>query len=169
MSETEKLNAQIRLLEAKNKQLEMEIKTIACEIIKVYKEVQGIYGYRRIKMNINRNLNTKYNHKRIYRLMKSLNLKSVIRKKRKNYVKSTPQITAENILNRDFSAATPNEKRLTDKPIFHSDRGYQYISKNFKEKLDKISATQSMSYVGRCIDNGPIEWFWELLNLKCII
>ena len=222
MSETEKLNAQIRLLEAKNKQLEMEIKTIACEIIKVYKEVQGIYGYRRIKMNINRNLNTKYNHKRIYRLMKSLNLKSVIRKKRKNYVKSTPQITAENILNRDFSAATTNEKWLTDltefkltngtkaylstiidlydnsivsyvvghsnnnklvfdtldiavannptaKPIFHSDRGYQYTSKNFKAKLDKISATQSMSYVGRCIDNGPIEWFWELLNLKCII
>ena len=57
----------------------------------------------------------------------------------------------------------------TAKPIFHSDRGYQYTSKNFKAKLDKISATQSMSYVGRSIDNGPIEWFWELLNLKCII
>ena len=217
MSETEKLNAQIRLLEAKNKQLEMEIKTIACEIIKVYKEVQGIYGYRRIKMNINRNLNTKYNHKRIYRLMKSLNLKSVIRKKRKNYVKSTPQITAENILNRDFSAATTNEKWLTDltefkltngtkaylstiidlynnsivsyvvghsnnnklvfdtldiavannptaKPIFYSDRRYQYTSKNFKVKLDKISATQSMSRVGRCIDNGPIEGFWGIIK-----
>ena len=53
----------------------MENKTIACEIIKVYEEVQGIYGYRRITMNINRNLNTKYNHKRIYRLMKSFNLK----------------------------------------------------------------------------------------------
>lgn len=168
-------------------------------------------------MNINRNLNTKYNHKRIYRLMKSLNLKSVIRKKRKNYVKSTPQITAENILNRDFSAATPNEKWLTDvtefkltngtkaylsaiidlydnsivsyvvghsnnnklvfdtfdiavannptaKPIFHSDRGYQYTSKNFKAKLDKISATQSMSRVGRCIDNGPIEGFWGIIK-----
>ena len=57
----------------------------------------------------------------------------------------------------------------TAKHIFHSDRGYQYTSKNFKAKLDKISATQSMSCIGRCIDNGPIEWFWELLNLKCII
>ena len=57
----------------------------------------------------------------------------------------------------------------TAKPIFHSDRGYQYTSKNFKAKLDKISATQIMSRAGRCIDNGPIEWFWELLNLKCII
>ena len=138
MSETEKLNAQIRLLEAKNKQLEMEIKTIACEIIKVYKEVQGIYGYRRIKMNINRNLNTKYNHKRIYRLMKSLNLKSVIRKKRKNYVKSTPQITAENILNRDFSAATPNEKWLTDVTEFKLTNGTKaYLSAIIKEDYKK--------------------------------
>ena len=91
-----------------------ENKIITHEIIKVYEEVQGIYGYRRITMNINKNLNSKYNHKQIYRLMKVLNLKSVIRKKRKNYVKSTPQITAENILNRDFSAATPNEKWLND-------------------------------------------------------
>jgi len=61
--------------------------------------------------------------------MKCLNLKSVIRKKRKTYVKTTPQITAENILNRDFSAAT-----------------------------------QSMSRVGRCIDNGPIEGFWGIIK-----
>ena len=52
----------------------------------------------------------------------------------------------------------------TAKPIFHSGRGYQYTSKNFKAKLDKISATQSMSYVGRCIDNGPIEWFWGIIK-----
>lgn len=73
-------------------------------------------------MNINRNLDKRYNHKRIYRLMKCLNLKSVIRKRRKNYVKITPQITAENILNRDFSAATPNEKWLTDVTEFKVQR-----------------------------------------------
>ncbi|MBU3137961.1 IS3 family transposase, partial [Clostridium gasigenes] len=37
------------------------------EIIKVYLEVKGIYGYRRITLNINRRLNSQYNHKRIYR------------------------------------------------------------------------------------------------------
>ena len=80
-------------------------------------------------MNINKNLNSKYNHKQIYRLMKVLNLKSVIRKKRKNYVKSTPQITAENILNRDFSAATPNEKWLTDVTEFKLTNGTKaYLS-----------------------------------------
>ena len=76
--------------------------------------MHGIYGYRRITMNINRLLNKHYNHKRIYRLMKTVNMKSVIRRKRKNYIKSNPQITAENKLNREFHAKKPNEKWLTD-------------------------------------------------------
>lgn len=187
------------------------------ELTKIYDDVNGIYGYRRMTMNINRNLNKQYNYKRIYRLMKSMNLQSVIRKKKKRYVKSTPQITAENVLNRDFSAATLNEKWLTDvtefkltngtkaylsaiidlydnsivsyvlghsnnnklvfdtfdlaiernpsaSPLFHSNRGYQYTSKAFKLKLDKVSATQSMSRVGRCIDNGPIEGFLGIIK-----
>lgn len=49
------------------------------------------------------------------------------------------------------------EKNPSTKLLFHSDRGYQYTSKTFKLKLDKVSATQSMSRVDRCIDNGPIE------------
>lgn len=43
------------------------------------------------------------------------------------------------------------------KPIFHSDRGFQYTSKKFKRKLEKAGMTQSMLRVGRCIDNGPKE------------
>ena len=57
------------------------------EILRIYNDVNGIYGYRRITMNINRSLNKQYNYKRIYRLMKSINLQSVIRKKRKNTLK----------------------------------------------------------------------------------
>jgi transposase InsO family protein len=51
------------------------------------------------------------------------------------------------------------------KPMLHSDRGFQYTSKKFKRKLDKAKMTQSMSRVGRCIDNGPMEAFWG--TLKC--
>lgn len=80
------------------------------EIIKVYSEVKGIYRYLRITLNINKILNSNYNHKHIYRLMKSVNLTSVIRNKRKRYIHSTPQITDENILNKKFSADKPNEK-----------------------------------------------------------
>lgn len=157
------------------------------------------------------------NHKRIYRLMHSVGLKSVCRKKRKKYIKSTPEITAENILNREFNTSNINEKWLTDvtefkygdgkkaylsaildlgdksivsyvigksnnntlvfetfdlainkypnaKPIFHSDRGYQYTSKIFRQKLNQVGMVQSMSRVGRCIDNGPMEAFWGMLK-----
>jgi len=87
---------------------------ILSTMLQLYSEVQGIYGYRRMKLNINRILGKKYNHKRIYRLMKCANLKSVIRRKKKNYVPSTPQVTAENVLNREFYANKPNQKWLTD-------------------------------------------------------
>ncbi|MDO7204700.1 IS3 family transposase [Paraclostridium bifermentans] len=65
----------------------MENEVIKNEIIKIYDKVNGIYGYRRMTMNINRSLKKIYNHKRIYRLMKSLKLKSVIRRKKKGISK----------------------------------------------------------------------------------
>ncbi|GED56552.1 hypothetical protein BFO01nite_06840 [Brevibacillus formosus] len=49
--------------------------------------------------------------------------------------------------------------------MLHSDRGYQYISLGFKKLLDDNNIIQSMSRVGRCIDNGPMESFWG--TLKC--
>ena len=49
-------------------------------------------------------------------------------------------------------------------PIFHSDRGFQYTSKVFHTKLVDQGMTQSMSRVGKCIDNGPMEGFWGILK-----
>ena len=39
-----------------------------------------------------------------------------------------------------------------------------YTNKCFKNKLDSINATQSMSRVSRCIDNGPMEGFWGIIK-----
>ncbi|MCM1162289.1 MAG: IS3 family transposase [Roseburia sp.] len=50
------------------------------------------------------------------------------------------------------------------KPIFHSDRGYQYTSKIFRQKIVDAGMIQSMSRVGRCIDNGPMEGFWGTMK-----
>ena len=50
------------------------------------------------------------------------------------------------------------------KPIFHSDRGFQYTSRAFHHKLEKAGMTQSMSRVAKCIDNGPMEGFWGILK-----
>lgn len=50
------------------------------------------------------------------------------------------------------------------KPIFHSDRGFQYTSTVFQRKLKEQEMKQSMSRVGHCIDNGPIEGFWGIIK-----
>jgi len=49
-------------------------------------------------------------------------------------------------------------------PLFHSDRGFQYTSRAFHAKLVEHGMTQSMSRVGHCIDNGPMEGFWGILK-----
>lgn len=49
-------------------------------------------------------------------------------------------------------------------PLFHSDRGYQYTSRIFYNKLKKAGMTQSMSRVAKCIDNGPMEGFWGIIK-----
>lgn len=50
------------------------------------------------------------------------------------------------------------------RPLFHSDRGFQYTSKTFQKKLQKQGMEQSMSRVGHCIDNGPTEGFWGIIK-----
>lgn len=49
-------------------------------------------------------------------------------------------------------------------PLFHSDRGFQYTNMTFYNKLQAAKMRQSMSRVGRCIDNGPMESFWGMLK-----
>jgi transposase InsO family protein len=183
----------------------------------LYHESNGIFGYRRMHLNLKRRFGLHCNKKRIYRVMRAIGLRSVIRRKRPQYIRSTPEVTAENLLKREFTAEKLNEKWLTDvtefkcgdgnklylsaildlkdkgivsyamgrsnnnvlvfdtfdaavlkypdaTPLFHSDRGFQYTSKVFRTKLDAAGMTQSMSRVGRCIDNGPMEAFWGIIK-----
>ncbi|MBP1931953.1 transposase InsO family protein [Ammoniphilus resinae] len=185
---------------------------------RLHEELKGILGYRRMAMHMRRLFDMPINRKRIYRLMKMAGIESVIRRKRKKYVRSSPQHIAENLLNREFKAENPNEKWVTDvtemkygtsqkaylsaildlydgsiisyvlgtsndnplvmktldqaiekahgaTPLIHSDRGFQYTSHEFRRKTKKAKLKQSMSRVGKCIDNGPMESFWG--TLKC--
>lgn len=50
------------------------------------------------------------------------------------------------------------------KPIFHSDRGFQYTSPHFQSKLNSQGMEQSMSRAAHCIDNGPAEGFWGIIK-----
>lgn len=44
-------------------------------------------------------------------------------------------------------------------PVFYSDR-------RFQRKLKEQEMQQSMSRLGHCIDNGPIECFWSIVKSK---
>lgn len=88
---------------------------LLAQLIQEYDErFHHILGYRRMTAWINRFNGTHYSRNRIHRIMKALKIQSVIRRKRKNYPKSTPERTAENLLKRDFTASRPNEKWTTD-------------------------------------------------------
>jgi transposase InsO family protein len=50
------------------------------------------------------------------------------------------------------------------RPLFHSDRGFQYTSRQFYTRLKEHHMKQSMSRVAHCIDNGPMEGFWGILK-----
>lgn len=51
-------------------------------------------------------------------------------------------------------------------PLMHSDRGYQYTSPVFKNKLKAQGMTQSMSRVACCLDNGPTEALWGIIKTE---
>lgn len=53
------------------------------------------------------------------------------------------------------------DRIIPTKTLIHSDCGCQYISHEFKHFVDKHQIIQSMSKVGKCIDNGPMESFFE--------
>ncbi|WP_088271939.1 DDE-type integrase/transposase/recombinase [Enterococcus wangshanyuanii] len=44
----------------------------------------------------------------------------------------------------------------------HTDRGYQYTSREYSNMKDRYGFQTSMSRPGKCLDNQPIESFWEL-------
>ena len=191
------------------------------ELIKEYDErFRHILGYRRMTDWINHFNHTKYSRNRIHRIMKKMGIHSVIRRKRKKYIRSVPEKTAENVLKRNFNATKPNEKWSTDvtefripgasqklylsaildlydrtpvayvvsrrndnklvfdtydkaikanpdaKPLFHSDRGFQYTSRVFQAKLRRQGMEQSMSRIGHCIDNGPTEGLWGIIKTE---
>ena len=87
---------------------------IKIEILSIYREHKGNYGYRRIHLEL-RNRGYSVNHKKVQRLMKVLGLVARIRRKRK-YSSYQGEIgkKAENLIQRQFEAAKPMEKCYTD-------------------------------------------------------
>ncbi len=54
-----------------------------------------------------------------------------------------------------------------DKPILHTDQGWQYQHLAYRKRLEKHNILQSMSRKGNCIDNAATESFFGRLKEEC--
>lgn len=191
-----------------------ELKT---RIRDIFNRHRGRYGYRRITAELRRQ-GLCVNHKTVQKLMVGMQLKSLVRPKRYKAFAGAVAEAAPNHLQRDFEAAQPNEKWVTDvtefkvnnrklylspvmdlynreivsyeiaerplptmiesmltkafdrldpneRPILHSDQGWQYRMPAFRQRLVRKGLVQSMSRRGNCLDNAAMESFFG--TLKC--
>jgi len=184
-------------------------------------EHHGRYGSPRVWVEL-KDRNIKISRKRVARLMRE---QGFVARRRRKWAKTTDSNhdlpVAANVLGRDFSAAFPGEKWVSDITylctdigwiyltvvidlwdrkvigwsiagdlsakhvcmalamaalnrhpcaglIFHSDRGKQYCSEEFRKTLFRLcpTARQSMSRKGNCWDNACAESFFKTLKVE---
>ena len=82
-------------------------------IREIHAEHAGRYGYRRITVQL-RKEGLAINHKTVYGIMRELGLKNVRRRCKYRSYAGQVGTTAPNIVNRDFSTTSPNQKWTTD-------------------------------------------------------
>lgn len=199
-------------LQIADKHAELKLK-----IVETFHRHKGRYGYRRITEAL-RQSGIRVNHKTVQRLMGLLQIKSLVRPKKYRSYKGHIGLVAPNVLKRQFEAASPNQKwvtdvtefnvageklylspvmdlynreiiayeaattpmrlvdqmlqkavsklKTTDKPVLHSDQGWQYQMQHYQRTLHQHGVTQSMSRKGNCLDNAAMESFFATLKTE---
>ena len=99
-------------------------------IQEAYEASKKTYGYRRIGLWLRQKRAVVINHKAVLRLMNSLGIHSIAR--RRKMVTKMSQLETyhryENVLNRDFNATQPNQKWETDVTYIATQQGWAYLS-----------------------------------------
>jgi putative transposase len=202
---------QLKAHEAGDKYAELK-----ADIQAVFAFHKGRYGYRRIAETVLQ-AGHSVSPNTVQSLMGKLELKSLVRIKKYKSFKGEFGAAAPNVLERDFSATTPNEKWVTDvtefkgpggklflstvmdlctseiiaheihtrpslglvtrmlnkaleklgvdeKPILHSDQGWQYRMTRYRNLLMGKGVVPSMSRKGNCHDNAAMESFFGVLK-----
>jgi len=175
------------------------------------------YGTRRIYLALINKYDYQGSYSTVCRVCRDNDITLPKKRKSRGLTKADSEAQkSENLINQDFTAASPNEKWLSDITevpcadgklyvapvldcydgaivglamddnmrkelcisafeqacrthsafgmIFHSDRGSQYTSSDFRASLKKHGAIQSMSGTGRCYDNARMESFFATLK-----
>ncbi len=108
--------AYYKWLDWKPTKKQLEDEKIVIQIKEIANSNNSLFGAMNMYYALKNQYGFSCGHNRVYRLMCINNIQSVFRKKKNSstYKPSTPEETAENILNRDFNAEKPNEKWCTD-------------------------------------------------------
>lgn len=124
--------------------------------------------------------------RRISRIMKENGWLHERKRRPKGLTRATTEIQEkENLIKQDFTSDQPYQKLLTDisqiscrdgklyispinGAILHSDRGSQYTSEAFREKLSNAGVLQSLSGVNHCFDNARMESFFATLKKELL-
>lgn len=93
----------------------------------IYHRHKGRYGYRRITMEL-RNQGVFVNHKTVEKLMQQSGIKSLVRAKKYRSYRGQAGKIVPNVLKRDFTATSPNQKWATDVTEFLICGQKQYLS-----------------------------------------
>ena len=119
----------IKRQEAPLTEKELEDIQVTEEILEIYRSSRGSYGSRKVTAILNKNRDKPVNHKRVERIMQECVLFSRTCKK---YVCTTDSEhdnpIADNLLDRDFNADTPNSKMVSDTTVISTDQGDLYVA-----------------------------------------
>jgi putative transposase len=99
-------------------------------VLKAYQASRRTYGYRRIQLWIQQHEGIQINHKAVLRLMNRLGIRSVARKPRpyRHWQQSDNLHRYPNHLARNFQAARPNQKWVTDITYVRTRQAWSYLT-----------------------------------------
>ena len=98
---------------------EVENELIKKNILKIYIDSKCIYGAPKIHAMLSK-INIHISLKKVQRLMRSLNIRSIIIKKYRPASSKKPKTGLENVLKRDFTTTSINEKWVGDITYIHT-------------------------------------------------
>lgn len=68
---------------------------------------------------------------------------------------------------KDMLKEAIDKLNINEKPIIHSDQGWQYQMRFYQQQLAERGLIQSMSRKGNCLDNASMESFFGVLKSEC--
>jgi putative transposase len=119
------------------------------------------YGYRRIRLWLQRQRKISLNHKTILRLMRKLGIRSIARQRKPYWSNGDMSVQHHypNVLQRDFTATQPNQKWVTDVTYIRTQQGWAYLS-TIKDLYDgfivayQVSTQNSMTLIHRTLEKA---------------